>query len=59
MTDKELFKKQNDELFEFIIFNKFISEMKKEQNTTNVELFISPECNQKCEYCYLIKNEDF
>ena len=53
------FQKQNDELLEFILFNKFISEFNKNsKSNTTLELYITTECNQKCEYCYLVENGD-
>ena len=60
---QDIFQKQNDELLTNIInalcqtylpdtagFEKF------KDNAGHIELYITPECNQKCTYCYLQKH---
>ena len=54
INDHELFKTfLNDTLFN----NKF-NKMKNEGSNSIVELIVRPECNQKCEYCYITKYGD-
>lgn len=59
MNKKTNFDLENDELLQFMIVNKFFSNFKKGKNHKNaIELYVTSECNQKCEYCYLIKHGD-
>lgn len=41
----------------FKTFNQYLKKTTK-LNKYGIELYISPECNQACEYCYLIKNRN-
>lgn len=59
MDYQNSFKIENDELLNFILYNKFFSNFKKDANKdVSLELYITTECNQKCEYCYLVKHGD-
>lgn len=62
---------QNNQLFEGVInqFFKLWKHSYEEQDKilsgqglsirdSSLELFITPQCNQSCEYCYLAKNKD-
>ena len=51
------FQKDNDELFDFLLNKKFFIPFKQNSNYF-VELFITSDCNLKCEYCYLHKYSD-
>ena len=48
---------ENDYIIENILEDFFIQASNKHDGM-GVELQITPECNQKCEYCYLYKNKD-
>ena len=52
------FKEQNKDVLKFILDERFFKVWKREEyqnlwNLTNLELFITSTCNQKCQYCYL------
>lgn len=52
------FKEQNKDVLKFILNERFFKVWKREEyqnlwNLTNLELFITSTCNQKCQYCYL------
>lgn len=56
------FVKQNNEFLEYVLFSRFIAPFKgvtKLGGTRpGIELYITSECNQKCEYCYLVRYGD-
>lgn len=68
MENNRLYLTENNELFEFLLEQRFFSIWRNGQknsvdNTslwkaTNLELFLTSTCNQKCEYCYLVKNKE-
>lgn len=49
---------ENNFLLYNIINDRFFKRMKEEDNIEDLELIITPECNLKCEYCYLQKHKD-
>ena len=60
---------ENDALLNFILQERFFKYWEKNYygnvnpeimpiDSSNLELFITPTCNQKCEYCYLIKHKE-
>lgn len=51
------FEKQNDELFNNLIEN-FYKSLELEETNAIIELFVTPHCNQHCEYCYLQKHKN-
>lgn len=58
------FQRENNEVLKYILeerfFSKFTPDYLAQQsfNGLNIELFITPVCNQACEYCYLIRHSD-
>ena len=61
-NDREIFQKEQDELLYAILDARFFQPWKRKtypQRDTvpkgSLELFITPTCNQNCEYCYLQK----
>ena len=54
------FNLQNDELLEYILTTKFFNNFKDipANEKVGLELYITPTCNQKCDYCYLVKYEN-
>lgn len=67
MTDMDMFQKENDELLSFILNNRFFKVWRNPDNRndtrslwrdSNLELFITSQCNLNCEYCYLKRHGD-
>lgn len=58
------FEKENNNLISYMIEDRFFSRMYSDnydylrRNGLTVELYITSVCNQKCEYCYLMKYGD-
>lgn len=67
MNDK-LYLTENNELFEFLLEQRFFSIWREENKNyldqtslwraTKIELYLTSTCNQNCEYCYLVKNKE-
>ena len=58
MQEKSFLEEQN-ELFEKFILNDFYATFDpKRKKHTKIEIDITPDCNKKCEYCYLQKYKD-
>lgn len=59
--NKKTFEKENDELLNFILENRFFKPWREHNamdkhslwHDTSLELYITSACNLKCEYCYL------
>lgn len=60
--EKTEFQKENDQLLQFVLENRFFNVWRDKNapidkrslwDGSNVELFITAACNLKCEYCYL------
>lgn len=67
MADQNTFQLENDQLLTFILENRFFKVWRDREGQngepsmwrdTNIELFITPTCNLKCEYCYLQRYSD-
>lgn len=63
MEKNNTFNAENDALLEMILERKYYKALvekdgKANVTTDNVELNITATCNQKCEYCYLVKHGD-
>lgn len=67
--NSEQYDKEQDELLYTILDNRFFKNWKRDKifnfndersllPASNIELFITPTCNQKCEYCYLVKYDE-
>jgi|GEM_PF-1533149 len=61
--DKELFQQEQDKLLQVVLDKRFFSTWRPNNSAMDVprghvELFITSQCNQKCEYCYLVKYPD-
>lgn len=58
--NKELFNKQNDLNYLLHAVNNDMSFLDNRQpaHASGIELIIRPECNQKCEYCYIARYGD-
>lgn len=57
----DISKQENDELFKILLdkyYFKDFKDLKDKKMPTNVELIVFPECNQKCEYCYVNRHRD-
>lgn len=59
------FEQENNEILESVISNLFIKtfqkpwdELDKVEQKMTLELYITPECNQNCSYCYLQKYKE-
>lgn len=65
------FKKENNDILKFILDKRFFEPWRNERETgvweddakklindTNLEIYLTTQCNQNCEYCYLIKNKN-
>lgn len=54
------FQEENNDLLEYILDTAFYSEWKDDNYNSpkSLELNISPNCNQNCKYCYLVKYKD-
>lgn len=65
-TEKTQFQKENDEVLNLVLNERFFKPFKENYDTdpkslkhaTNLELFITSDCNLKCEYCYLMRHGD-
>lgn len=57
----DLWKNENNQVLEDM-FQRFLSRAEIDDlghlESSGIELIITSDCNQKCEYCYLVKNED-
>ena len=53
------FQQENNELLKTIIYSK-LTQLKTTAPETvdTIELYVTGDCNQKCEYCYLVKHGD-
>lgn len=49
------FQNEQNNILEQLIFNNIYSNLKENMS---LELFITPNCNKNCEYCYLQKNKE-
>ena len=64
VSAKSTFELENDQILEFVLDNYFFDDFKHGANwprrgiRKGLELFITPDCNQKCEYCYLPKYKE-
>lgn len=70
MSNGNSFQKENDELLKFILTERFFKPWKERSETPNfdisksleseahIEFFITSACNNKCEYCYLVKHKE-
>ncbi len=59
MTNNKTFEQENNELFKFLLNKRFFNFFNSALDHSEcVELIITPECNLKCEYCYLNKHKD-
>lgn len=63
-TTKNNFQKENDELLKFILNQRFFGpwrnpkeELSSLSSTAILEIYLSANCNQKCNYCYLYNNK--
>lgn len=61
--DKEQFQKEQDTLLKTVLSTRFFRTWTGFRDPTDVprghvELYITSQCNQKCEYCYLVKYPD-
>lgn len=63
-ADKQQYKKEQDKLLETVLNQRFFYPWigyesfpsdKQLRNDSNLELYVTNQCNQKCEYCYLHK----
>ena len=64
-NDRKIFQEERNELLYSILDNRFFQSWRRGPSQDiddvpagNLELFITPSCNQKCEYCYLQKYMD-
>ncbi len=67
LLNKKDYEKEQDELLTFLLESRFFNNWKNQElpsdvnplsNATQIEFFITPTCNQKCEYCYLVKYDE-
>lgn len=67
LLNKKDYEKEQDELLTFLLRSRFFNNWKNQElpsdvnplsNATQIEFFITPTCNQKCEYCYLVKYDE-
>lgn len=65
MERQEQFELEQDKLLSTILDARYFSPWKNNSNKTtdlrhdaNLEIYITSVCNQKCEYCYLVKYEE-
>lgn len=57
MKETELiFFEENNKLFNNFLQKYFYNDFRKEKPSKNIELILSPYCDQECSYCYLNKN---
>lgn len=58
----DLYQKEKDALLNFMLHERFFKYWEKNgisnHHLADLEIFITPECNQKCEYCYLQKRHE-
>lgn len=61
-TYESTWQKENDQLLQYVLNKRLFEPLKFEDNSvhksTAVELYVTPECNLKCEYCYLYRYGD-
>lgn len=55
---EKTYQEEQNEFFERFIFNDLFGTFKNNKKPTKIELYITPECNKQCEYCYLWKNKN-
>lgn len=69
MSDIKKYEEENTELFKFMLEQRFFIPWRMGKDNEEacekdlvresaLELFITPTCNQRCEYCYLVKYHD-
>lgn len=66
LTSRKIYQKEQDELLQTILSKRFFEPWSQSGPANEfsdvpagaVELFVTPSCNQNCEYCYLKKYED-
>lgn len=58
--NNELFKREEDKLLKFILNERFFQPFRNPSSSlsrsSRIELYITNQCNQHCEYCYLYNN---
>ena len=55
------FQEENNDILSYILYDQYFSQFKNDpkliekvsKRGSSIELFITPECNQHCEYCYI------
>ena len=59
------YEQENNQILKFALentyfktFKKSVNELTEEEKRYGLELYITPDCNQKCSYCYLQKNKE-
>ena len=64
ITNKRIYQEEQNELLYNLLQKRFFQFWEKPElfqdntslsNNSNIELFITPYCNQSCSYCYLVK----
>ena len=51
------YQQENDILLKSVLNKRFFDNMKTDDTVEVLELIVTPECNLKCEYCYLYKHK--